>query len=53
MMRKYRNAWVHIKSPWDDRIPLEQEATLDNELAEKAELAIDLLKQVIYWNQWI
>src|SRR6185369_15543747 len=42
-LRKYRNKWVHVDSPWEDDELLEHPKTVENELEEMAFFAVSVL----------
>ena len=52
-LRKYRNKWVHVDEPWEDKTLLEHPEQVENELEEMAFFAICVLRQIIYENPWI
>lgn len=52
-LRKYRNKLVHVPAPWDDQSLLDHPETYDRELEEMAKVAVRVLRQTIYENQWI
>lgn len=52
-LRKYRNKWVHIDSPWEDSALLERPDVIDRELEEMALFAVRTLRRTIYGNQWV
>jgi hypothetical protein len=53
VLRKYRNKWVHVDSPWEDEKPLEHPKTVEGELEEMAFFAVRALRRTIYENQWV
>ena len=52
-LRKYRNKWVHVDSPWEDVELLEHPEAVESELEEMAFFAVRALRRTIYENQWI
>ncbi|UCF43248.1 MAG: hypothetical protein JSV99_11860 [Planctomycetota bacterium] len=52
-LRKYRNRWVHVKDPWNDERLLDEPEVAEAELEAMAELAVKLLRQTIYLDQWL
>lgn len=52
-LRKYRNKWVHVDSPWEDEELLEHPEAVENELEEMAFFAVRALRRTIYENQWV
>lgn len=52
-LRKYRNKWVHVDSPWEDGELLEHSEAVVGELEEMAFFAVRTLRRTIYENQWI
>ena len=52
-IRKYRNKWVHVNDPGDDTDLLERPEYYEAELEEIALLAIKVLREVIYQEQWL
>jgi hypothetical protein len=53
ILRKYRNKWVHVDDPWDDKSLLESPLDHERELEEMAFIAARLLRKTIYENPWI
>jgi hypothetical protein len=52
-LRKYRNKWVHVADPWNDE-PLQKSPEIyDQELEKMAFMAVTVLRETIYENQWI
>lgn len=49
-LRKYRNRWVHVDSPWDDCEVLKNSDEIADELAEIAFFAMTVLRRTIYEN---
>lgn len=49
-LRRYRNTWVHVATPEDDRAILDKPEMYDAELEEWAKLAQRTLRQTIYEN---
>lgn len=52
-LRKYRNQWVHVDTPWEDSELLEHSEAVEGELEEMAFFAVRVLRRVIYENQWV
>jgi hypothetical protein len=52
-LRMYRNRWVHINDPHNDADLLDQPEYYEGELERMATLAIRVLRQVIYQEQWL
>ncbi|HEV7892676.1 MAG TPA: hypothetical protein VGP08_18830 [Pyrinomonadaceae bacterium] len=52
-LRKYRNKWVHVNDPSEDTDLLERPEYYEKELEEMALLAIRVLREVIYQEQWL
>ena len=52
-LRRFRNRWVHVNDPHDDADLLERPEINETKLEETAFQAIDLLRKVIYREQWI
>lgn len=52
-LRTYRNQWVHVDSPEEDRWLLEVPQVCDMELCDYAQLSIELLRKVLYHDQWV
>ena len=52
-LRRYRNNWVHVSSPEDDRLILQSPEINDSELENWAMLAQRTLRRTLYENQWI
>jgi len=52
-LRKYRNNWVHIESPWEDEAPLQHPEYFAAELKNMAFFAIRLLRKTLYAHPWI
>lgn len=50
-LRKYRNKWVHIKNPADDRFILEFLERTEKDLESMAYFAARCLRRTIYENQ--
>jgi hypothetical protein len=53
VLRKYRNKWVHIESPWEDEAPLRNPGSFAAELEIMAYFAIRLLRRTIYAHPWV
>src|SRR3569832_2449689 len=52
-LRKYRNKWVHVDSPWEDEELLEHSEAVEDELEEMAFFAVRALRRTIHEIQWI
>lgn len=52
-LRKYRNKWVHVNDPGEDKDLIERPEYYEQELEEMAVLAIRVLREVIYQEQWL
>jgi len=52
-LRKYRNKWVHVDSPWEDGTLLEHPECIEKELEEMALFAARALRRTIYENQCV
>ena len=52
-LRRYRNCWVHVEEPWQDRELERTSEPLMAELEEVALFAARTLRRVIYENQCI
>lgn len=52
VLRKYRNKWVHVDSPWEDEELLEHPKAVEGELEKMAFFAVLALRRTIYENQW-
>jgi hypothetical protein len=53
ILRNYRNAWVHVEEPWQDRELERTSEPLMAELEEMALFAAKTLRRTIYENQWV
>jgi hypothetical protein len=53
ILRIYRNNWVHVEEPWQDRELERTSEPLMAELEEMALFAAKSLRRTIYENQWI
>ena len=51
-LRKYRNSWVHVPAPWNDRELLNDPEKHDRELEDMAIVAVQVLRRTIYESQW-
>jgi hypothetical protein len=47
-LRKYRNSWVHIKTPWNDLPILDHPEEYERELEQMALFAVSLLRRTIF-----
>ncbi len=52
-LRKYRNKWVHVDTPWDDESLIQNPEDSEQELEEMAFFAARALRRTIYENQWV
>ncbi|WP_426057473.1 hypothetical protein [Janthinobacterium sp. PSPC2-1] len=52
-LRKYRNSWVHVDDPLNDRSIIENPAVYEVELDKMAMHSAKLLREVIYKAAWI
>ncbi len=52
-LRRFRNRWVHVNDPHDDTDLLERPEANDAQLEQMAFCSIDLLRKVVYLEQWI
>lgn len=52
-LRKYRNRWVHVNAPWNDRTLMENPEELECELEKMAFFAVRTLRRILFENQWI
>lgn len=52
-LRKYRNKWVHIASPWDDDALLDSPEGQESELEEMAKRCAVALRGTVYSNPWV
>lgn len=53
ILRKYRNKWVHVDEPWEDKHLLEAPGKAEKELEEMAVFSARVLRRTIYENPWI
>ncbi len=53
ILRIYRNNWVHVEEPWQDRELERTSEPLMAELEEMALFAAKTLRRTIYENQWV
>lgn len=51
-LRRYRNRWVHVNDPDNDERLLQDPAGARNELSLMATVAMRLLLEIIYIEQW-
>ena len=51
-LRKYRNGWVHVDTPWDDGDLFDEQVLQDN-LESMARRCLVALRKVIYLSPWI
>lgn len=52
-LRRYRNKWVHVDEPWEDRFLLEFPRRCEEEIEGMAFVAMRLLRSTIYINPWV
>jgi hypothetical protein len=52
-LRTYRNNWVHVEEPWQDRELERTSEPLMAELEDMALFAAKTLRRLLYENQWI
>jgi len=52
-LRQYRNRWVHVDDPWDDKCFLVGSGGEESELQKMAFFAARALRRTIYENPWI
>lgn len=52
-LRKYRNRWVHVETPWSDESLIEKPEMVKRELELMAFFAARALRRTIYENQCI
>jgi hypothetical protein len=52
-LRRYRNRWVHVNDPWDDEQLLDHPQEYEHELGEMATFAVEVLRRVIFSDQWL
>lgn len=52
-LRKYRNKWVHVDSPWENEELLEHPEAIESELEDMAFIAVRALRRTIYENRWV
>jgi hypothetical protein len=51
--RRFRNKWVHVADPQDDQALLDRPEIAEAELQKFAFLAIRLMRQIIYLDQFV
>lgn len=49
-VRRFRNKWVHVDDPWDDKMLIEMPDDYEDELANMAFFAMRCLRRTIYEN---
>ncbi|NQT63590.1 MAG: hypothetical protein HQ556_11575 [Candidatus Marinimicrobia bacterium] len=49
-IRKYRNKWVHVGDPWNDKVLLDVPEEHEEELEIMAAFAVKALRRTIYEN---
>jgi hypothetical protein len=52
-LRRFRNRWVHVDNPTEDRELLDAPGKFEQELERMAYAAIRTLRMTIYENQWL
>ena len=52
-LRRYRNGWVHVDDPGNDRIVVESPEKIELELERMAVFAARILRRVLYRDQWV
>ena len=52
-LRRYRNRWVHVESPWTDEALLDSPGPVEQELEDMATFAVRVLRRLIYEDQWV
>ncbi|MFO1305613.1 MAG: hypothetical protein U1F54_17940 [Burkholderiales bacterium] len=52
-LRRYRNNWVHVESPWNDEPLIARPSEFEHEMELMASLAMRTLRKVIYANQFV
>jgi hypothetical protein len=52
-LRRFRNRWVHVGDPTEDRELLDDPEKFEQELVQMARVAIRTLRMTIYENQWV
>lgn len=52
-LRRYRNGWVHVDDPGNDKIVLERPEEIELELERMAVFAARILRRVLYSDQWV
>jgi hypothetical protein len=52
-VRRYRNRWVHVDDPWDDRGELEEPEGMAEQAVGMARLALRSLRRVLYSMPWV
>ncbi len=52
-LRRYRNSWVHVESPWDDEALLAKASDYEQALECMAVLAMRTMRKLIYANQFV
>jgi hypothetical protein len=53
VIRRIRNAWVHVDDPWDDQSLIDDPESAEAELFGVAKRAVVALRRTIYNNPWI
>ena len=52
LVRRYRNRWVHVADPWDEKGDLGQPG-VEGEVEAMARLALRSLRRVLYSAPWV
>lgn len=52
-LRQFRNQWVHVRDPMDDVAVLAQSEVREAEIEKFAAYTMELLRRVLYLEQWI
>lgn len=52
-LRRFRNRWVHVEDPNEDRELLDHPERFEQEMEQMAHVAIRTLRMTIYENQWV
>ncbi len=52
-LRRFRNKWVHVNEPWEDRYLLASPETATDEIEAFAGVAMRLMRLTLYDNPWL
>jgi hypothetical protein len=52
-IRRFRNSWVHVDSPWDDSKLLEKPNEPEQQLFEIAQRSLIALRKTVYSNPFV